>query len=754
MSTTSVLVDEEKENAEDVLSTEDVLSKCITKVSTDKEKVSTDRLIVSTDGSKVSTDRQKESTDEQNEATDDQNEGTDEQNKGTDDHTEEGMRESYCLPVMKKARKVQESGKTFAESFREEREAQFTIKEEQFIHDTIAAQRKIPCSTRSEAIGTAHLTKNQLRKSNNDMLEAYEDFSFLLGSTKCKGTHITILNEKGIDFSKMNCKEDDKEEEKRLARLKAITGYGGVKTYTLIPVNYVPEYNGLLRRKEHQIRFNAGSLPKIYKANLVGLLLEKMLPVVLRRQSCCCRGMFVSWPTSLEARNPDSLSLIVGEKPPKDNRVASDSEENSIDQYDHLCVSQDVSMGQVFSKIAKFLMGLDEVYAPIRIIILTTDHIPDVKGNFATLSRDESHNSTWSHNVSKNGNGNFAFMFKTNNRSNNWSNSNKNQNQRLNRPNLLCTHYNMNGHNADRCFDLVGYPSYFKKRNGSNQGGSSNATILSTKDQSSTSSNTFINEQVKRLMTLISEKSRSGSIPANVADVSKLNMIVGHPNGIKAVVTHIGSLSLTDKITINDVLVVPDYQDLSENCDPRKDKGEHPDNSAPAEAFSDIKENATLDVNDNESEGDDGYYQEFNDMYWSHYMHAPMQSYLKHAFRVLRYLKNSPRRGNKAMNSVTCEVIQIMKILNELNVKVSLPVTINYDNSSEIQIATNLVFHQRTKHFEIKLVFLREKVVVGIVKTVKVKSEDNVADVFTNGLSVVDHNKFCRMLKLKDLYHN
>ncbi|GKE62118.1 ribonuclease H-like domain-containing protein [Tanacetum coccineum] len=138
----------------------------------------------------------------------------------------------------------------------------------------------------------------------------------------------------------------------------------------------------------------------------------------------------------------------------------------------------------------------------------------------------------------------------------------------------------------------------------------------------------------------------------------------------------------------------------------------------------------------------------------SHYMHAPMQSYLKHAFRVLRYLKNSPRRGNKAMNSVTCEVIKIMKILNELNVKVSLPVTINYDNSSEIQIATNLVFHQRTKHFEIKLVFLREKVVVGIVKTVKVKSEDNVADVFTNGLSVVDHNKFCRMLKLKDLYHN
>ncbi|GKF18302.1 hypothetical protein Tco_0063220, partial [Tanacetum coccineum] len=64
------IVGEEKENDEDVLSTNKE------KVSTDKEKVSTDRPIVSTDGSKVSTNRQKDSTDEQS--------------KGTDDHTEEG----------------------------------------------------------------------------------------------------------------------------------------------------------------------------------------------------------------------------------------------------------------------------------------------------------------------------------------------------------------------------------------------------------------------------------------------------------------------------------------------------------------------------------------------------------------------------------------------------------------------------------------------------------------------------------------
>ncbi|GKF30117.1 hypothetical protein Tco_0096459, partial [Tanacetum coccineum] len=55
------VVDEEKENAEDLLSTAQQ------KVSTDKEKVSTNRPIVSTDGSKVSTDKEKDSTNRKDE---------------------------------------------------------------------------------------------------------------------------------------------------------------------------------------------------------------------------------------------------------------------------------------------------------------------------------------------------------------------------------------------------------------------------------------------------------------------------------------------------------------------------------------------------------------------------------------------------------------------------------------------------------------------------------------------------------------
>lgn len=147
-------------------------------------------------------------------------------------------------------------------------------------------------------------------------------------------------------------------------------------------------------------------------------------------------------------------------------------------------------------KLMQFLMGLDEVYAPLRSIILTSDPIPDVKSAFATLSKDESHRSTQSSSGSKTNNSAFASKF--NQKPNEWSmnknvNSN-NQNRRLNRPNLVCTHCNMNGHTADRCFELVGYSAGFKKRPNNFQNSASNNSVSGHKDQSTVSSNSFTDD--------------------------------------------------------------------------------------------------------------------------------------------------------------------------------------------------------------------------------------------------------------------
>ena len=197
----------------------------------------------------------------------------------------------------------------------------------------------------------------------------------------------------------------------------------------------------------------------------------------------------------------------------------------------------------------------------------------------------------------------------------------------------------------------------------------------------------------------------------------------------------------------------------------------------------------------------------------SQVMHKPMKSHLRLAFRVLRYLKNEPglgitfkenastdlkvfvdsdwakckvtRRsvtgysvflGNslvswkskkqavvarssteaefRAMCNVCCEVMWITKILVDLHVNVSLPVDMYCDNKSTMQIAVNPVLHERSKHFEIDLYFLREKVASGFIKTVKVKSEDNVADLFTKGLNISDHNRFCKVLGLLNMFQD
>ncbi|GJW30726.1 ribonuclease H-like domain-containing protein [Tanacetum coccineum] len=65
--------------------------------------------------------------------------------------------------------------------------------------------------------------------------------------------------------------------------------------------------------------------------------------------------------------------------------------------------------------------------------------------------------------------------------------------------------------------------------------------------------------------------------------------------------------------------------------------------------------------------------------------------------------KSSAEAEYRVMNNVTCEIIWILKVLAELNIDTSLPVPLHCNNSSAMQISTNPVFHEKNKHFEIKL---------------------------------------------------
>jgi hypothetical protein len=64
------------------------------------------------------------------------------------------------------------------------------------------------------------------------------------------------------------------------------------------------------------------------------------------------------------------------------------------------------------------------------------------------------------------------------------------------------------------------------------------------------------------------------------------------------------------------------------------------------------------------------------------------------------------------------------------------------DNESAVKIATNPVQHSRTKHIDIRHHFLRDPVSKGDILVDSVRTEGQLADIFTKPL---DESHFCKL---------
>jgi hypothetical protein len=59
---------------------------------------------------------------------------------------------------------------------------------------------------------------------------------------------------------------------------------------------------------------------------------------------------------------------------------------------------------------------------------------------------------------------------------------------------------------------------------------------------------------------------------------------------------------------------------------------------------------------------------------------------------------------------------------------------IYYDNVSAVYLSTNPIQHQRTKHVEIDLHFVHDRVAIGEVRVLHVPTTSQFVDIFTKGL--------------------
>jgi len=89
-----------------------------------------------------------------------------------------------------------------------------------------------------------------------------------------------------------------------------------------------------------------------------------------------------------------------------------------------------------------------------------------------------------------------------------------------------------------------------------------------------------------------------------------------------------------------------------------------------------------------------------------------------------------------AATAAVNQVLWLKKILCDLHLQQNHKIEVFIDNQAAIAISNDPVCHGKTKHFNIKLYFLREMQQNGEVTLVYCKSEDQLADMFTKPLPV------------------
>jgi hypothetical protein len=80
------------------------------------------------------------------------------------------------------------------------------------------------------------------------------------------------------------------------------------------------------------------------------------------------------------------------------------------------------------------------------------------------------------------------------------------------------------------------------------------------------------------------------------------------------------------------------------------------------------------------------------------------------------------------------ECCWLQQLLQELHIPIAHAAVVYCDNVSAVYMTTNPVHHRRTKHIEIDIHFIHEKVALGQVRVLHVPSFHQYADIMTKGL--------------------